>query len=249
MHSISAVPPFPGLRRFPDGRDFQQWTGDDSKALMKVRFRFMVTHCMVTRTIMWQVYLAAILGHVPDGMVKCLSAFLDFCYLARRNAITHDGLSQLRRALARFHFYREIFIGTAGVKGDRISLPRQHSLKHYVRSIRLFGSPNGLCSSITESKHIKAVKEPWRRSNRFRALAQMLRTNCRLDKLLAARQVFTRLGMMDGTTSSHQAMLLRGEQPLPRAPIAADDNDDYGPVQGPKSLSSVELAHTPGASP
>jgi hypothetical protein len=34
--SISAVPAFPGLRRFPDGRDFVQWTGDDSKALMKV---------------------------------------------------------------------------------------------------------------------------------------------------------------------------------------------------------------------
>ena len=33
---ISAVPAFPGLRRFPDGRDFLQWTGDDSKALMKV---------------------------------------------------------------------------------------------------------------------------------------------------------------------------------------------------------------------
>ena len=36
MYSISAVPSFPGLRRFPDGRDFSQWTGDDSKALMKV---------------------------------------------------------------------------------------------------------------------------------------------------------------------------------------------------------------------
>lgn len=33
---ISAVPPFPGLRQFPDGRDYTQWTGDDSKALMKV---------------------------------------------------------------------------------------------------------------------------------------------------------------------------------------------------------------------
>ena len=33
---ISAVPAFPGLRQFPDGRDFQQWTGDDSKVLMKV---------------------------------------------------------------------------------------------------------------------------------------------------------------------------------------------------------------------
>lgn len=34
---ISAVPSYPGLRRFPEGRGFKQWTGDDSKALMKVR--------------------------------------------------------------------------------------------------------------------------------------------------------------------------------------------------------------------
>jgi hypothetical protein len=34
--SIAAVPSFPGLRRFPQGRGFKQWTGDDSKALMKV---------------------------------------------------------------------------------------------------------------------------------------------------------------------------------------------------------------------
>ena len=33
---ISAVPSYAGLRRFSDGRNFQQWTGDDSKALMKV---------------------------------------------------------------------------------------------------------------------------------------------------------------------------------------------------------------------
>ena len=34
---IAVVPPFPGLRRFPEGRNFKQWTGDDTKALMKVR--------------------------------------------------------------------------------------------------------------------------------------------------------------------------------------------------------------------
>ena len=33
---IAATPPFPGLRRFKEGRNFKQWTGDDSKALMKV---------------------------------------------------------------------------------------------------------------------------------------------------------------------------------------------------------------------
>jgi hypothetical protein len=34
--SIALLPSFPGLRRFPQGRGFKQWTGDDSKALMKV---------------------------------------------------------------------------------------------------------------------------------------------------------------------------------------------------------------------
>ncbi|THG98443.1 hypothetical protein EW026_g3743 [Hermanssonia centrifuga] len=33
---IAAAPAFAGLRRFKQGRDFKQWTGDDSKALMKV---------------------------------------------------------------------------------------------------------------------------------------------------------------------------------------------------------------------
>jgi hypothetical protein len=32
---IAAVASFAGLRRFPQGRNFKQWTGNDSKALMK----------------------------------------------------------------------------------------------------------------------------------------------------------------------------------------------------------------------
>ncbi|KAJ7106760.1 hypothetical protein C8R44DRAFT_545237, partial [Mycena epipterygia] len=83
-HRISAVPSFPGLRRFPDGRDFSQWTGDDSKALMKV-------------------YLAAIAGHVPPQMVKSMAAFMDFCYLARQNSLNSDALDHLQEALDRFH--------------------------------------------------------------------------------------------------------------------------------------------------
>ncbi|KAI0631782.1 hypothetical protein C8Q77DRAFT_1272685 [Trametes polyzona] len=65
--------------------------------------------------------------------------------------------------------------------------------------IRNFGAPNGLCSSITEAKHIKAVKESWRRSNRYEPLGQMLVTNQRLEKLSAARADFTARGMLTGT--------------------------------------------------
>ncbi|KIJ16060.1 hypothetical protein PAXINDRAFT_76254, partial [Paxillus involutus ATCC 200175] len=47
-----------------------------------------------------------------------------------------------------------------------------------------FGAPNGLCPSITESKHITAVKKPWRRSNKHNALGQILRTNQRHFQLV-----------------------------------------------------------------
>lgn len=183
-------------------------------------------------------------------MVKCISAFLDFCYIVRRNAISAEDFNSLKDSLARFHNYRDIFIQT-GVRVS-ISLPRQHSLVHYVRSIRLFGSPNGLCSSITESKHIKSVKEPWRRSSRYHALVQMLRTISRLDKLAAARSVFTKHGMMEGSTSSYTSMVLLGEQSQALEDPAEDDDQDnedhdLGPVSGPKVLSSIELAKIPGA--
>ncbi|KAJ7627285.1 hypothetical protein FB45DRAFT_979682 [Roridomyces roridus] len=227
---ISAVPEFPGLRRFPDGRDFHQWTGDDSKALMKI-------------------YLGAVAGYLPSDMVKSLSSFMDFCYRVRRNAISTLDLTAINDALARFHHYRVVFI-CHGVRDD-ISLPRQHALIHYTRSIRLFGSPNGLCSSITESKHIKAVKEPWRRSSRFNALKQMLVTISRLDKIAIAalKSLFTARGMLLGTTSWYTAQVLAGEQPqiasVAAAAAAHDEDNDDGTVHGPKFLSVTELAPTP----
>ncbi|KAF8203408.1 hypothetical protein K438DRAFT_1964892 [Mycena galopus ATCC 62051] len=224
---ISAVPEFPGLRRFPDGRDFSQWTGDDSKALMKI-------------------YLAAVAGYLPSDMIKCLAAFVDFCYTVRRNCITTDDFPRLKSKLACFHQYRAAFID-CGLRTD-ISLPRQHSLVHYIPSIILFGSPNGLCSSITESKHIKAVKEPWRRSSRYKALAQMLVTLTRLDKLAALRMTLKLRGMLVGTVSSYTRGVLDGEQPqlaaAAPAPDDEDDDNDDGTVHGPKSLSDIELAHT-----
>ena len=75
-------------------------------------------------------------------------------------------------------------------------------MKHYPHLICQFGAPNGLCSSITESKHIKAVKQPYRRTNRFQALRQMLVINQRLDKFAATCADFERHGMLRGTCMS-----------------------------------------------
>ncbi|KAJ3495158.1 hypothetical protein NLJ89_g10671 [Agrocybe chaxingu] len=213
---IAAAPLFPNLRRFPQGRGFKQWTGDDSKALMKV-------------------FLPAIAGHVPAQMIRAISSFMDFCYLVRRPVLDDDDLDRLDEILVRFHGEQVIF-EHEGVRPDGISLPRQHSLLHYKILARDFGAPNGLCSSITESKHIKAVKEPWRRSNRYEALGQMLITNQRLDKLAAARIHFKENGLLK--QSMFESLV---DPPLP-PPEADKEDDDGGPVEGQVIMGETVLA-------
>jgi hypothetical protein len=139
---IAAAPSFSGLHQFPQGHGFTQWTGNDSKALMKV-------------------YLPVIEGHMPDDVVWCFHAFLEFCYLVQQDIITEDTLKEIEEVLDQFHHCHKIFQET-GVHFDEFSLPCQHSLVHYDTLTHMFGAPNSVCLSITESKHIKAVKKPWR---------------------------------------------------------------------------------------
>jgi hypothetical protein len=115
--------------------------GDDSKALIKV-------------------YLLVIVGYMPNKIVRCLSAFLDICYIACHQEIDNKALSALESALWKFQENHKMF-QTSGVQPTGFSLPRQHAFMHYHCQIEDFGAPGGLCSSITESWHIMAIKKPW----------------------------------------------------------------------------------------
>ena len=132
-------------------------------------------------------------GHVPPQMVCAISSFMEFCYLVHCSVLNDNDLEVIDSAVADFHRDHVVF---NKICPDGYLLPRQHSLVHYRFLIQEFGAPNGLCSSITESKHIKAVKEPWRCSSRFEALGQILVTNQQLDKLAAACVNFQARGML-----------------------------------------------------
>lgn len=134
-------------------------------------------------------------------MVRALRALLEFIYLSRRNIHDTASMKQMKDALERFQENVEAFVET-GVRHENSTPPRQHAMMHYIKAIRLFGAPNGLCTSITESKHIEAIKKPYRRSNRYNAIEQMLTTNQRLDKLAASRVDFAERGMLNGTCLS-----------------------------------------------
>jgi hypothetical protein len=171
-------------------------------------------------------------------MVCAISAFLDFCYLVRRAVINESTLTVIDNAVQVFHRERTVFM-TTGVR-NHMSLPRQHAMIHYSSLIEMFGAPNGLCSSVTESRHIKAVKEPWRQSNRYEALGQILVTNQRLDKLAAIQQDFIERGMLRGPLLPEGVVTTQDSE---------DDNDDKyveGPVDVPHSTYDVQLARRHG---
>ncbi|KAI5980694.1 hypothetical protein EDD15DRAFT_2392728 [Pisolithus albus] len=206
---IAAVAPFPGLWHFPQGRHFKQWTGDDSKALMKV-------------------YLPAIEGHVPGDIIRTFRAFLEFCYLVRRNILTEKDLDDLDEVLARFYRYREVF-KTSGVVTS-FSLPQQHAMKHYQQLIQLF-----------------ARQTPYRCTNKYHALGQMLVINQRLDKLAASQADFESRSMLHGTCLSTALAQLdqdnESERPLGSASLD-ESQGDYEDVDGPRVEAHVCLAQT-----
>ena len=60
-----------------------------------------------------EVYLPAIAGHVPPGMVRALSALLDFCYLVQRSVLNETTLDAINAVVNRFHQEQTIFLTTS----------------------------------------------------------------------------------------------------------------------------------------
>ena len=135
---------------------------------------------------------------MPVTMVKALQAFLDFCYIVQCNVHDTQSLKVLEYSLDHYHQYCEILM-TSGVHPNSFNLPCSHAAVHYVHLIWTFGAPNGLCSFITESKHIDVVKELWWWSRHWEMLKEMLTTNSHNDKLAAACVDFGSHGMLEGT--------------------------------------------------
>lgn len=183
--------------------------------------------------------MSAIEGFVPQDVIRCFTAYLDFCYTARSSVFTQATLDCLDDALKRFHKFRQVFqrIGVRDPSPAGFSLPRQHSMTHYRRHIENFGAPNGLCSSITESRHITAVKGPWRRSSRYNAIFQIMETNRRLEKLAAVRAVFTTRGMLNSPTWQPR---------IPYSMPSNDDDDQSGAAEEGAIHNEVFLAQTSG---
>jgi len=125
-------------------------------------------------------------------------------------------------------------------------------MKYYPNMIQLFGAPNGLCSSITEFKHIKAVKQPYCHCNCHNALGQVLLTNQQLDKLARCWVDFQKYRMLSGTCVSH-ILKMNGSienntsdelaKPGQNVVDENESEEDGGPVNIPMSIEQLQKSY------
>ena len=153
-----------------------------------------------------KVYLHAIEGHIPVEMVHTVHDLIELSYLIHHDVHNTESLKAIDDALKSFHMNCNIFKITGVVKS--FNYPHQHSLKHYVALIHAYGALNSLCSSMTENKHIKAVRKPWMCSSCYKALKQMLLMNQHLNKPSTFHVHFKVNDMLEGDCLSNALVQL-----------------------------------------
>ena len=131
---------------------------------------------------------------VPGGLdstriIRAVRALMDFLFIAQYESHTHDTLSLLEECLARFHENKQVFVDLE--VRENFEFPKLHSLTHYTRSIRLFGTTDNYNTEQTERLHIDLTKHTYRATNRKDEYSQMTKWLERREKVLQHSRFIT----------------------------------------------------------
>ena len=142
-----------GLQHFKRGiSTVSQWTGTEHKEMQRV-------------------LLGVIAGAVEPRVFKATRAILDFIYYAQYHSHTDETLKKMEDALGIFHANKEVFI-ELGIR-ENFNIPKLHSLRHYMQSIRDLGTADGFNSESPERLHIDFAKDAYAASSKVDYIAQM----------------------------------------------------------------------------
>ena len=162
-HQVSTLPPCFGLRHFKGGwSHLSQISGKERKDMA----------CIL---------LGCLVGKVPDPVITCYRALLNFIYLAQYPTHNDDSLNYMEDALNLFHKHKHILIDL-GVR-EHLDIPKFHSMVHYVESIKNFGTTDNYNTEMFERFHIDMAKEGWKASNFRNEVPQMTRWLAQQEKV------------------------------------------------------------------
>lgn len=124
---------------------------------------------------------------LPNGidstpLVTATRAMLDFLYLAQYPVHNSTTLQSLQSALDDFHDNAFVFVDL-GVR-NHFNIPKFHSLQHYARSIKLFGTTDNFNTEATERLHIDFAKDAYRATNHKEEFQQMTKWLERKEKVV-----------------------------------------------------------------
>jgi len=160
---ICCLPPGYGLRHFKNGISaLSQISGPERKNMAKI-------------------LLGCLVGSMPATGIKAVTALLDFIYIAQYTAHDNTTFGYLRDALQRFRQHRQYFLDCKIRK--HFSIPKFHSLLHYIESIELFGTTDNYNTEMFERLHIDFAKHGWRATNQRDEFPQMIRWLSRQEKV------------------------------------------------------------------
>ena len=163
------LPPNHNLRLFSGGiSHMSRVTGQEHKDICRVLLGVIIDIPLKGR-------------HSPVRLIRAVRAMLDFVYIAQYPSHTSATLGYLEDALARFHANKQIFL-EIGARDD-FRLPKLHSLTHYTRSIRLFGTTDNYDTAYSERLHIDLAKDAYRSTNHKDEYSQMTMWLQRREKI------------------------------------------------------------------
>lgn len=114
-------------------------------------------------------------------LIRATRALLDFIFLAQYPIHSDKSLDALDNALMAFHEDREIF-ETLGIRTG-FNIPKLHSLTHYVRCIKLYGTTDNYNTETSERLHIDFTKDAYRATNHKDEYPQMTKWLERREKI------------------------------------------------------------------
>ncbi|CDO75782.1 hypothetical protein BN946_scf184792.g4 [Trametes cinnabarina] len=156
---------------------------------------------------------------VTAQLVRATRVLLDFIYMAQYPIHSTSTLNALEAALSAFHEDREIFV-TLGVRTG-FAIPKLHSLTHYVRCIKLFGTTDNYNTETSERLHIDFAKNAYRATNHKDEYPQMTKWLERREKIAHhANYILWREQQVDigpRTLNAHHG--IRWRPPDPTAPL------------------------------
>ena len=125
-------------------------------------------------------------GLDPARLLRAVRGIVDFVFLSQLPVHSSESLHTLKQALQLFHNNKSIFVDL-GIR-ESFNIPKLHSCRHYVSSIKLFGTADNYNTQHTERLHINLTKDGYRATNMKDELPQMTAWLERKEKILRHEQ-------------------------------------------------------------